>query len=79
MDTDVDRKVYDSILQVFIHDANARVVKNATDALCSFAEGDLLKTMLMGLKRFTKYPPVNVKIARRLIAKTVIDADGYCF
>ncbi len=79
MDTDIDQEVYDAILKVFVHDANARIVKNATDALCSFAEGDLLKTMLMGLKRFTKYPPVNVKKARRLIAKTVIDADGYCF
>jgi len=79
MDTGIDQKVYESILKVFVHDANSRVVKNATDALCSYAEGDLLKTLLMGLKRFTKYPPVNVKSARRLIAKTVIDADGYCF
>ncbi len=79
METKIEQEVYEAIMKVFFMDANARVVKNATDALCSFAEGDLLKTMLMGLKRFTKYPPLNVKNARRLIAKTLIDADGYCF
>ncbi|NNE28335.1 MAG: acyl-CoA dehydrogenase, partial [Saprospiraceae bacterium] len=79
MDTNVDQEVYDAILQTFFTDANSRINKNATDALVSFAEGDLLKTMLMGLKRFTKYPPINVKKARRLIAKTLIEADEFCF
>ena len=51
--------------------------KSATDALTGFAEGDLLKTMLLGLKRFTKYQPINVKAARRLIASKLIDANKY--
>ncbi len=71
--------VYDAMLQVFLHDATARMTKNATDALCSFAEGDLLKTFLMGLKRFAKYPPVNVKEKRRLIAQALRQAQGWCF
>lgn len=70
-------EVYDAILKTFIADANARVQKNATDALTGFAEGDLLKTLLMGLKRFTKYPPTNVKANRRLIAKALIEANQY--
>ena len=53
---------------MFISDASARITKEATDAIASFAKGDLMKAMLMGLKRFTKYPPVNVKEARRIIA-----------
>ncbi|MBK9335597.1 MAG: acyl-CoA dehydrogenase family protein [Lewinellaceae bacterium] len=73
------QEVYDAMLQVFLHDATARMAKNATDALASFAEGDLLKTFLMGVKRFTKYPPVNVKEKRRLIAKAVREANGWCF
>ncbi len=73
------QEVYDAMLQVFMHDASARMAKNATDALASFAEGDLLKTFLMGVKRFTKYPPVNVKGKRRLIAKAVREANGWCF
>ena len=79
METSLDQKVYGAILRVFIHDANGRIRKNAEDALASFAEGDLLKTMLMGLKRFTKYPPQNVKAGRRLIADALIEANEYCF
>jgi alkylation response protein AidB-like acyl-CoA dehydrogenase len=71
--------VYDAVLKVQFADATARINKWATDALCSFAEGDLLKTFLMGLKRFTKYPPVNVKEGRRTIAKAMIDKNEYCF
>jgi alkylation response protein AidB-like acyl-CoA dehydrogenase len=71
--------VYDAVLKVQFADATARINKWATDALCSFAEGDLLKTFLMGLKRFTKYPPVNVKESRRTIAKAMIDKNEYCF
>ncbi|MCK6695365.1 MAG: acyl-CoA dehydrogenase, partial [Thermoanaerobaculia bacterium] len=73
------QEVYDAMLQVFLHDATARITKNATDALASFAEGDLLKTFLMGVKRFTKYPPVNVKEKRRLIAGALREANGWCF
>ncbi|MBL7775961.1 MAG: acyl-CoA dehydrogenase family protein [Saprospiraceae bacterium] len=73
------QEVYDAMLQVFLHDATARMSKNATDALASFAEGDLLKTFLMGLKRFTKYPPVNVKEKRRRIAQVMLEANGWCF
>ena len=69
--------VYDAILKTFITDTTARMNKNATDALTGFAEGDLLKTMLLGLKRFTKYQPINVKAARRLVASKLIEANDY--
>lgn len=73
------QEVYDTMLKVFMTDATARIHKSGTDALVSFAEGDLLRTMLMGLKRFTKYTPTNVKKARRMIADRMIEANGYCF
>jgi len=73
----VKQEVYDAILKVFLHDATLRMNKNATDALASFAEGDLLRTMLMGLKRFTKYPAQNVKALRRVIADVLVDANEY--
>ena len=72
-----EQKVYDAILRTYLTDANFRMLKNATDALTGFAEGDLLKTLLMGLKRFTKYPPANVKQLRRIIAEHLIAADRY--
>ena len=71
--------VYEAVLQVQFADATARMTKWATDALTAYAEGDLLKTFLMGLKRFTKYPPVNVKNQRRVVAQAMIDANEYCF
>jgi alkylation response protein AidB-like acyl-CoA dehydrogenase len=73
------QEFYEAMLKVFIHDATARMTRNGTDALASFAEGDLLRTLLMGLKRFTKYPPVNVKQLRRMIAQRLIEANEYCF
>ena len=74
-----DQALYDAMLQVYFHDVNARMLKNATDAIASFTKGDLLKTFLMGLKRFAKYPPVNVKEKRRFIADAVLKANGWCF
>ncbi|MCB9048380.1 MAG: acyl-CoA dehydrogenase family protein [Lewinellaceae bacterium] len=75
----IDQEVYEGMLKVFLSDATARILKNGTDALASFAEGDLLRILLLGLKRFTKYPPVNVKAERRRIASVMIDANEYCF
>ncbi len=75
----VDQKVYDAMLSITINDTTHKMVKNATDALASFAEGDLLKTMLMGLKRYSKYPPVNVKESRRTIASALIAKNAWCF
>ena len=73
------QEVYDSILKVLIHDATARINKEASDAVASFAEGDLLRTFLMGIKRFTKYPPVNVMKERRQVAEALIAANKYAF
>ena len=74
-----DQEIYEAMLRVFITDANDRLRKNATDAVVSFAEEDLIKTFLLGLKRFTAYPPTNVKKDRRLIADLVIEKNEYCF
>lgn len=69
----------EAILKVFFHDAQDRIAKNAVDALASFAGGDELKIMLMGVKRFTKLEPVNVKNLRKKIAERIIDAGRYPF
>ncbi len=79
VDTRFDQDVYDAILKVYFTDVTSQINKNATDALVSFAEGDLLKTMLMGLKRFMKYPPSNVKTLRRKIADVMIEANEFPF
>lgn len=71
------QEVYDAILRTLISDANHRIAKEASDAVASFAEGDLLRTFLMGIKRFSKYPPANVKKERRIVADAMIAANEY--
>lgn len=68
-----------NMMKVLFNDVNDKVAKFAKDGLASFAEGDELSIMLMGVKRFTKLAPVNVKKARREIAKALIEANEYCF
>lgn len=71
------QEVLDAVLKTFIHDANARVAKNGLDAVASFAEGDLLNTFVAGIRRFTAYPPQNVKALRRVVADYCIAANAY--
>lgn len=53
-------------------------VKNAGDeAVASFAEGDEMKVMLMGMKRFTKMDPYNLKTLRRAIADEMIEKNRF--
>ena len=68
-----------AIMRVFIHDAADRINKNGKEAINSFADGDELRMMLMGLKRFTKTEPFNSKEARRTIAAKLINENKYCF
>ncbi|MFY7965517.1 MAG: acyl-CoA dehydrogenase family protein [Chitinophagaceae bacterium] len=67
------------IMQTFIYDAADRINKAGKDALNSFAEGDELRMMHIGLKRFTKVEPFNTKESRRRIAAKMIEANSYCF
>lgn len=71
------KPLQESVVKVFFHDVNARMNKLALDALASFADGDVLKTLAMGVKRFTKYPLVNVKNHRRNIAHTILTANAF--
>ena len=68
-----------NIMKVLFNDVNDKVAKFAKDALMSFAEGDELSILLMGVKRFTKLVPTNVKQARREIAQSLIAANEYCY
>lgn len=67
------------MMRIYINDAADRINKNGKDALNAFAEGDELRVMLMGLKRFTKLSPYNVKDARRRVADKLIEENRYCY
>jgi hypothetical protein len=66
-----------AIVKTYFYDTADRINKAGKDALNSFAEGDELKMMLMGLKRFTKTEPFNPKTSRQLIAQALINENRY--
>lgn len=64
---------------IYLNEAVAKVNNAGREAITSFAEGDELRVMLMGLKRFTKIEPMNLKNARRRVADAMIEENKYIF
>jgi len=67
------------IMRTYLYDAADRINKAGKDAVNAFAEGDELRMMHIGLKRFTKAEPFNTKAARRRIADKMIAENKYCY
>jgi butyryl-CoA dehydrogenase len=65
--------------RVFLHDAADRVEKQARTALAAVAEGDMLRTQLVILRRFLKREPVDAIALRRNVAAAVTAGDRYPF
>jgi len=63
------------MMRCYLNDAVDKTNKAGKEAINAFADGDELRMMLLGLKRFTKATPFNSKDARRRIADRLI-ADG---
>ena len=68
-----------AIVKTYFYDIADKINKAGKDAINSFAEGDELRMMTMGLKRFTKTEAFNPKEARQLIATKIIEANKYCY
>ncbi|CAN1557060.1 CaiA Acyl-CoA dehydrogenases [Spirosomataceae bacterium] len=64
---------------VYLQDAVMKCNQAGREAIQSFAEGDELRVMLMGLKRFTKIDPINTKDARRRVADALLAENKYIF
>jgi alkylation response protein AidB-like acyl-CoA dehydrogenase len=69
--------LYKDMLDIFFYDTAPKIHKFGLDAINSFAEGDELMGMTMGMKRFTKVAAVNVVAARRRIAAKLIEDNKY--
>ena len=78
-DGEEGQEVFKAMAQVFLHDAADRIHRSAKEALLAFGEGDELRMMLMGAKRFTKTSNLNIKDLRRLVADANIEANKYAF
>ncbi|MEO6524843.1 MAG: acyl-CoA dehydrogenase family protein [Mucilaginibacter sp.] len=67
------------MMRIYLHEAVDHTYLAGKEALNSFAEGDEFTAMMMGLKRFTKTAPFNIKDARQRVAKQIIEANKYCY
>jgi alkylation response protein AidB-like acyl-CoA dehydrogenase len=68
-----------NMMRIYLHHA-VNIINNAgKEAIYAFAEGDEQRMLLMGLKRFTKIQPENLKEARRTVAKAVLQNKSYHF
>ncbi len=67
------------MFRCYLNGAIENMQSHGREALCAFAEGDELRLMQMGLKRFLKPIPFNSKEARRRIAAFLIDKNQYAF
>lgn len=64
---------------IYLHQAAEKATSAGKQAIYAFAEGDELRLMLLGLKRFTKIEPFNLKEARRRVAAYTLEKGEYPF
>ena len=69
--------IYEDVARVYLNTAVDRCQLAGRAAISSFAEGDELRMMQLGLKRFTKAEPFNAKDARRRVAGHLLEANKY--
>lgn len=72
-------EVQKEIAMIYLHYAVETATNAGKQAIYAFAEGDEQRLMLMGLKRFTKIDPYNLKEARRKVANHAIEKGEYPF
>ena len=74
------QEVQIAMAKYYLYQAVETINKQAKEAIISFAEGDELRMLLMGLKRFTKYTNYpNVAELRTIIADRVAADNAYTF
>ena len=67
------------MMKIYMNEAIEKSVLAAKEAIYAISDGDTQRMMLMGLKRFTKTEPFNIKDARRRVAEHMIDKNDYPF
>jgi alkylation response protein AidB-like acyl-CoA dehydrogenase len=62
---------------VFLRESMEQIEMFGRNVIAACSEGDMLRTNLAALKRFTKFQPVNAVEVRRRIAKRLLDGERY--
>ena len=65
--------------RIYLYYAMDQAQVAGKQAIYGFAEGDELRMMLLGLKRFSKIAPFNLKEARRRVAEEMIKKNHYIY
>jgi alkylation response protein AidB-like acyl-CoA dehydrogenase len=69
--------VQTDIVRTYLNDVVDRIAISAKNAIVAMSEGDEQRMLLMGVKRFTKAETFNTKEARRRIAASILEGNGY--
>ena len=72
-------EIYKDLVKIYLHKAVEKSSWAGKQAIYAFADGDELRMMLIGLKRFTKIEPFNLKEARRRVANFLLEKNDYAF
>ena len=72
-------KLQMDLSRIYLHYAVDQSQIAGKQAIYAFAEGEELRMMLLGLKRFTKIEPFNLKLARRRVADAMIKENHYIY
>lgn len=70
-------ELYQNMAKLYLSEAVTKIKNAGDEAVACFAEGDELRVMLMGMKRFTKMEPVNTKVLRQAIADVMIEENKF--
>ncbi len=65
--------------KIYVYRAVDIITKSAKEAIYAITDGDEQRIMLLGLKRFAKIDPFNLKEARRGIADIMLEKNDYVF
>jgi alkylation response protein AidB-like acyl-CoA dehydrogenase len=68
-----------NMTKLYLHRAVEVANRAGKEAIFAFAEGDEQRMMLLGLKRFSKIEPMNLKEVRRSVADHVLEKQAYEF
>lgn len=70
-------RIHTAATRVYIYETFPKIELMAKTIFAAIAEGEELRTQLMGLKRLARYTPVNTIALRREIADSVIPVARY--
>jgi alkylation response protein AidB-like acyl-CoA dehydrogenase len=76
-DGDDKTRLQEAAVRCFAQDAMDRLEVSARRLLAAVDEGDMLRTYLAALKRFTKREALNTVALRRQVAEAALEVGGY--